>query len=135
MSVELARTVYPLLVQIARELSEAMRERRSAQWVTYDEFCLRCRDLGVKETPRTVMAKLLKPIQAACIEHGHPDLSALVIQKPKARGDTGDLLRPSDAWWAAYVERQEATTGDIQFWFDRFKSARDFEAWPAEPFF
>lgn len=135
MSVELARTVYPLLVRIARELSEAMRENRTGEWVTYDDFCHRCKDLGVKETPRTVVAKLLKPVQAACIEHGKPDLSSLVIQKPKARGDTGNLLRPSDGWWTAYVEREEAELGDVKFWFDHFKAARDYEEWPETPFF
>ena len=62
------------------------------------------RKSGVKETPRTIATKLLKPLQAACLEHNLPDLSALVIQKPKARSDFGNLLRPADGWWEPYVD-------------------------------
>jgi hypothetical protein len=64
-----------------------------------------------------------------------PDLSALIIQKPKARSDFGNLLRPSDGWWEVYVVRGEATVGDVKFWFERFKAARDYDAWPVAPFF
>lgn len=135
MSLELARTAYPLLVQLAREQAQAMRDHRTANWVHYDEFCRRCRDLGIKETPRTIVTKVLKPLQAACVEHEMPDLSALVIQKPRARGDIGNLLRPSDSWWEIYAEREGVTVGDVKFWFDKFRAARDHENWPETPFF
>ena len=135
MSLESARAVYPLLVTLAKELSLAAKERRTARWISYDDFCQRCKDVGVKETPRTIAAKLLKPLQAACLEKSMPDLSALIIQKPKARSDFGNLLRPSDGWWEPYVTRGETTVGDVQFWFTAFKAARDFEEWPEAPFF
>ena len=104
MSLESVRAVYPILVQLARDLSQAARDRRAAVWVSYDDFCQRCKDVGVKETPRTIATKLLKPLQAACLEHNLPDLSALIIQKPKARSDFGNLIRPSDGWWEPYVD-------------------------------
>ena len=75
MSLENARAAYPILVQIARDLGSAVRERRNVTWVSYDDFCARCKELGIKETPRTVMTKLLKPVQAACVEHNLPDLA------------------------------------------------------------
>jgi hypothetical protein len=134
MSLENARSAYPILVRLARDLSQAVRERRTVVWVSYDDFCQSCKDVGIKETPRTIATKLLKPLQAACLEHGMPDLSAIVIQKPKARSDFGNLLRPSDGWWESYVSRGEATAGDVKFWFDQFKLARDHD-WPEEPFF
>ena len=134
-SLDNARAAYPILVQLAQELSRAVRERRNSEWVTYDDLCGRCRDVGIKETPRTVATKLLKPLQTACLEHNLPDLSALIIQKPKARSDFGNLLRPSDSWWEVYVERGEATVGDVPFWFTHYKAARDFEEWPEAPFF
>lgn len=130
------RAVYPILVGLAHELSQAVKERRQVPWISYDDFCVRCKDVGVKETPRTVSTKLLKPLQALCLEHNFPDLSALVIQKPKARSDFGNLIRPSDGWWEIYVERGEvAVVGDVTFWFNRFKTARDYESWPEAPFF
>ena len=64
-----------------------------------------------------------------------PDLSALIIQKPKARSDFGNLIRPSDGWWEPYVARGETTVGDVSFWFARFKAARDYPDWPEAPFF
>ena len=64
-----------------------------------------------------------------------PDLSALIIQKPKSRSDFGPLLRPSDAWWEPYVARGESAVGDIKFWFERYRTARDFNEWPDTPFF
>jgi hypothetical protein len=135
MSLENARAVYPILVTMAHELAEAARERRTARWISYDDFCQRCKDVGVKETPRTIATKLLKPLQAACLENSMPDLSALIIQKPQARSDFGNLLRPSDGWWEAYVTRGETTVGDVVFWFKHYQAARDFEAWPEAPFF
>jgi len=135
MSLDNARAAYPILVGLARDLSEAVRDRRTVVWVSYDDFCQRCRDVGVKETPRTIAAKLLKPLQIACIEHSMPDLSALIIQKPKARSDFGNLLRPSDGWWEPYVARGEAVVGDVKFWFERYKAARDYAEWPEAPFF
>ena len=135
MSLENARAAYPILVGLARELSQAARERRAAVWVSYDEFCQRCKDVGIKETPRTIAAKLLKPLQAACLEHNMPDLSALIIQKAKPRSDFGNLLRPSDGWWEPYVERGETTVGDVKFWFEHYKMARDYADWPEAPFF
>ena len=135
MSMETARAVYPLLVSLARELSEAARERRTARWISYDDFCQRCKDVGVKETPRTIATKLLKPLQAICLEKSMPDLSALIIQKPKARSDFGNLLRPSDGWWEPYVTRGETTVGDVAFWFKQFQAARDYAEWPEAPFF
>lgn len=134
MSLDLARAAYPILVRIARDLSLAAKERR-ATWVTYDDLCQQCKEIGLKETPRTVSAKLLKPLQAACLEHERPDLSALIIQKPKNRADFGSLLRPSDGWWELYVERGETTVGDVKFWFDHYRNARDYEEWPEAPFF
>ncbi|HEV3122757.1 MAG TPA: hypothetical protein VGY53_12675 [Isosphaeraceae bacterium] len=135
MSIENARVAYPILVRLARDLAASVRERRPMDWVSYEEFCLRCKDAGIKETPRTIVAKLLKPLQAACIEHQMPDLSALVIQKPKARSDFGNLLRPSDGWWEIYITRGEAAVGDIKFWYEHYKAARDFAEWPDAPFF
>jgi hypothetical protein len=135
MSVESVRAVYPILVQLARDLAQGARDRRTAVWISYDDFCQRCKDVGVRETPRTIATKLLKPLQAACLEKGLPDLSALVIQKPKARSDFGNLIRPADSWWDAYVERGEAAMGDVQFWFKHFQAARDYAEWPEAPFF
>jgi hypothetical protein len=127
--------VYPILVNLAKELSLASRERRLVRWVSYDDFCQLCKEIGIKETPRTIASRLLKPVQAACIENGLPDLSALIIQKPKARSDFGNLLRPSDGWWEPYVARGETTVGDVVFWFRHYQAARDFADWPAAPFF
>ena len=135
MSLENARVAYPILVQLARELSQAVRERRTLAWVSYDDFCARCRAVGIKETPRTITSKLLKPLQTVCLEKNLPDLSALIVQKPKARGASGNLVRPSDGWWDIYVEREGATVGDVKFWFERYRAARDYESWPDEPFF
>lgn len=135
MSLENARAAYPILVGMARDLSLAARERRTALWVSYDDFCQRCKDVGIKETPRTIAAKLLKPLQQICIDQSMPDLSSLVIQKPKARSDFGNLLRPADAWWEPYVTRGETTVGDVNFWFKQFQTARDFAEWPETPFF
>ena len=135
MSLDSAKTVYPLLVALAKDLSLAAKERRTVVWVSYDELCQRCKTIGVNETPRTISTKVLKPLQAACLEHGLPDLSALIIQKPKSRIDSGNLLRPADAWWEPYVTKAETTVGDIGFWFKRFQAARDYEGWPeAAPF-
>ena len=135
MSLESARAVYPLLVRVARDLSLAARDRRTTVWVSYDDFCALCKDVGVKETPRTIAAKLLKPIQSLCLERQMPDLSALIIQKPKARSDFGNLIRPSDGWWEPYVERGETTVGDVVFWFKQYQTARDYGDWPEAPFF
>jgi len=135
MSLESARAVYPILVNLARDLAQAARDRRTIVWVSYDDFCQRCKDVGIKETPRTIAAKLLKPLQLACIDNKMPDLSALIIQKPKARSDFGNLLRPADGWWEAYVERGETTVGDVVFWFKQYQAARDFAEWPEAPFF
>ena len=135
MSLENARAAYPVLVNLAKELSQDAKERRTARWISYDDFCQRCKDVGVKETPRTIAAKLLKPIQAACLESNLPDLSALVIQKPKARSDFGDLLRPSDGWWEPYVTKGETTVGNVPFWFKHYQTARDYAEWPEAPFF
>jgi hypothetical protein len=135
MSLDSARAVYPILVQLARDLAQANRDRRAAIWISYDDFCQRCKEVGVKETPRTIATKLLKPLQAACLEHSLPDLSALIIQKPKARSDFGNLIRPADSWWEAYVARGEAAVGDVNFWFKSFQAARDYPDWPEAPFF
>lgn len=135
MSLDDARTVYPILVRIAQDLAQAARDRRTAVWISYDDFCQRCKEVGVKETPRTIATKLLKPLQAVCLENSMPDLSALVIQKPKARSDFGNLLRPSDGWWEVYVTRGEATVGDVPFWFKQYQTARDYPEWPESPFF
>jgi hypothetical protein len=135
MSLENVRAVYPLLVRLAHDLSQSVKERRPPAWVSYDDFCQRCKEIGIKETPRTVASKLLKPIQTACLEKELPDLSALIIQKPKARSDFGNLLRPSDGWWEPYVARGETTVGDVQFWFRHYQAARDYPDWPEAPFF
>lgn len=135
MSLENARVAYPILVRLARELSQAARDRRATSWISYDDLCSHCKDIGVKETPRTIVAKLLKPLQAVCLEHNLPDLSAIIIQKPKNRKDFGDLIRPSDGWWEVYVERDSVEVGDVKFWFERYRQARDFDAWPETPFF
>ena len=135
MSLDNARAAYPILVRLARDLSEAAVEKRSTGWVSYDDFCAKCKDVGIKETPRTIATKLLKPLQAACLEHNMPDLSALIIQKPKARSDFGNLLRPADGWWEIYVAKGETTVGDVAFWFNKFRSARDYDNWPEAPFF
>ena len=135
MSLDNARVAYPLLVRLANELAAAARERRNVNWISYDEFCTRCRELGLNETPRTIANKVLKPLQAACLERGLPDLSALVIQKPKSRTDFGNLLRPSDGWWEAYTERDGISVGDVTFWFNQYRAARDYSEWPEAPFF
>ncbi|GAC1345117.1 MAG: hypothetical protein NVSMB14_08530 [Isosphaeraceae bacterium] len=135
MSLDAARAAYPILVQMARDLASSVREKRAVAWISYDELCARCKEAGIKETPRTIMTKLLRPIQVACIEREWPDLSALFIQKPKARGDFGNLIRPNDGWWETYVQRGESTVGDVSFWFKRYQAARDFAEWPEAPFF
>ncbi|MBX6313979.1 MAG: hypothetical protein IRY99_13840 [Isosphaeraceae bacterium] len=135
MSLENARLAYPILVRLAREMSRAVREHRPIHWVTYDDFCGRCQEVGIKETPRTVVTRLLKPLQAACLEHKMPDLSALIIQKPKARSDFGDLLHPSESWWEPYAASEGVAVGDIKFWFERYRAARDYADWPEAPFF
>ena len=135
MSLESARAVYPILVRLAKELAEAAQERRTARWISYDDFCQHCKDVGIKETPRTNATKLLKPLQAACLENSMPDLSALNLQKPKARSDFGNLLRPADGWWEPYVTKGDAAAGDVAFWFNAFKNARDYDGWPEAPFF
>ena len=135
MSLDSARAVYPILVNLAKELALASKERRAVRWISYDDFCQLCKDIGVKETPRTIASRLLKPVQAACIDKGLPDLSALIIQKPKARSDFGNLLRPSDGWWELYVTRGETTVGDVVFWYRHYQAARDFEEWPETPFY
>lgn len=135
MSLENARAIYPIMVQLARDLSSAARERRPPVWISYDDLCARCKEVGVKETPRTIATKLLKPLQAACLEKGVPDLSALIIAKPKPRGDFGNLLRPVDGWWEPYVTKELTEVGNVQFWFKEFQNARDFADWPADPFF
>ena len=132
MSLENARAIYPIMAQLARDLSLASKERRPAVWVSYDDLCLRCKEVGLKETPRTIVAKLLKPLQAACLDKKLPDLSALIIQKPKARGDFGNLIRPADGWWEPYVASNMTTVGEVQFWFKEFQLARDYADWPAE---
>ena len=131
-----ARAIYPLLVRMARDLSQAIQGGQSGVWITYDDLCRRCQqELEIKESPRTIHARRLKPIQAACLERDLPDLSAIVIQKPRERSDSGDLLRPSNAWWDPYVERGESEAGDVTFWFARYRAARDYNDWPEEPFF
>lgn len=135
MSLENARAVYPIMVKLARDLSQASKDRSPAVWVSYDDLCVRCKEVGIKETPRTIATKLLKPLQALCIEHGMPDLSALIISKPKPRGDFGNLLRPVDGWWEPYVAQEIATVGDIAFWFKEYQNARDYADWPETPFF
>jgi len=135
MSLENARAAYPVLVRLARDLAKAARDRQNVIWVSYDDFCNHCKEVGVKETPRTVATKVLKPIQAACLEKNLPDISAIIIQKPKARSDSGNLLRPSDGWWEPYVEKGESAVGDVSFWFARFRMARDYADWPEAPFF
>ena len=135
MSLDNARLAYPILVRVARELASAARDRRATIWMTYDDFCMQCKDVGIKETPRTVMAKLLKPLQAFCLEHSMPDLTSLVIQKPKARADFGDLHRPSDGWWEAYVTNGEIEAVNVPFWFKKYQTARDFAEYPEAPFF
>jgi hypothetical protein len=136
MSLETARAAYPILIAIARELSRAVKEHRTVPWVSYDEFCLRCKEVGIQETPRTIITKLLQPLQALCLEHGMPDLSALIVQKPKARSDLGlDLIRPADGWWDPYVAKGETAARDVKFWFEHFRAARDYAEWPEAPFF
>jgi len=135
MSLENARAIYPILIQAARDLSDSAKERRNTSWLSYDDLCLRCKELGINETPRTVLARLLKPLQMACLENGLPDLSALVIQKPKSRNEFGFHLRTSDGWWTPYVEKGEATAGDVVFWFRQYQAARDYADWPETPFF
>jgi hypothetical protein len=135
MSIENARLAYPVLVRVAKEQSRAVRERRGNTWLTYDDLCRLLTEVGMNETPRTVVPKVLRDLQAACIEKGMPDLTSLVIQKPRNRADSGDLVRPSDAWWAAYVERGEAAAGDVGFWFGHYRAARDYAEWPEAPFF
>lgn len=135
MSLDNARLAYPILVRAARELAAAARDRRATIWMTYDDFCTRCKEVGIKETPRTVMAKLLKPLQAYCLDNNMPDLTSLVIQKPKARADFGDLHKPSDGWWEAYITRGEVTAVDVPFWFKKYQTARDHPEWPEAPFF
>lgn len=135
MSLENARAVYPIMVQLARDLSQASKDRRPAVWTSYDDLCARCKEVGIKETPRTIASKLLKPLQGFCLEHAMPDLSSLIIQKSKSRGDFGDLIRPADIWWEPYVAQDIAKVGEVAFWFKEFQNARDYADWPAEPFF
>lgn len=135
MSIENARLAYPILVGLARELAHAVRERRNQLWISYDDLCNRCKEVGIKETPRTIVAKVLRSVQLACLQHDKPDLSALIIQKPKARSDFGNLIRPSDGWWEPYIERGDVTAVDVGFWFKKYQAARDYDEWPETPFF
>ena len=72
MSLDNARAVYPIMINLARELGLAARERRLVRWISYDDFCVICKEVGIKETPRTIASKLLKPLQAACLDKGLP---------------------------------------------------------------
>lgn len=135
MSLENARAVYPIMVQLAHDMSQAAKDRRPAVWVSYDDLCARCKEVGIKETPRTIATKLLKPLQSFCLEKAMPDLSALIIQKSKSRGDFGDLIRPADIWWEPYTAQDISPVGNVAFWFKEFQNARDYADWPAEPFF
>ncbi len=62
-----------------------------------------------------------------------PTSSALIIQKPKARSDFGNLLRPSDGWWELYVERGETAVGDVPFWFKHFQAPATTPTGPRPP--
>ena len=135
MSLESARAVYPILVQLAHDLSQAARDRRTAVWISYDDFCQRCKEVGVKETPAPSPPSCSSRSRPPASRTDLPDLMRLIIQKPKARSDFGNLLRPSDGWWEPYVTRGEATVGDVQFWFKQFQAARDYADWPEAPFF
>jgi hypothetical protein len=133
MSLELARLAYPILVRLAREQAQAARDRRALGWVSYDDLCLRCQEVGIKETPRTITTRLLKPLQQACLENDLPDLSSLIVQKPKPRSATMSMFRPSDGWWEPYIEKDGVAAGDVKFWFEHYKIARDYPSWPETP--
>ena len=49
MSLDNARAAYPILIQIARDLAKAARDKTTAVWVSYDDFCAKCKDVGVKD--------------------------------------------------------------------------------------
>ena len=136
MSLDSARAVYPILVQLARDLSQA------AQRAADGRLGLVRRLLPALQGSRA-SRKRPAPSPPSCSSRSRPpasrtslpDLSALIIQKPKARSDFGNLIRPSDGWWEPYVARGEATVGDVQFWFRQFQAARDYADWPEAPFF
>ena len=124
-----ARLAYPVMVEVAKTLSLSMRERKQTVWVTHEDLVRALKDLGIKETARTVTTKLLKPLQQECIAAGVPDLSALIVRK--AKGDFGDLLKPAPGWWEAYEAVGLCKGEDVGFWFNKYKEARD-HAWPTE---
>ena len=131
MSLDNARATYPILVATAKQLSETIREKRPARWVSHEDFVKTLKIAGIKENNRTVANKILKPIQAACLEAGLPDLSSLIVKK--AKGDFGPLIGPAPGWWDLYVEKGVCPEGDTSFWFAEFKRARDFADWPDQP--
>ena len=88
----------------------------------------------LKESPRSVWVQILAPLQAQCVQHTLPDLSALIILKPRARVDTGMLLKPADAWWNVYIKAGLCKPADIPFWFGKFRAARDYQWSNVSPF-
>lgn len=126
-AIDNARAAYPILARLAKTLSKAVKDHKPVIWLTHDDLVRILREKDLKETHRTLNAKLLPKIQAECLKIGLPDLSAIVIKKPK--GDLGNLIGPSDTWWAAY----SPTVKGIDFWFAKYREARDHD-WPDVPF-
>ena len=125
-----ATATYKLLVVMAQELSENIREKKPARWISHGDLVRALKDVGLRETDRTIITKVLKPIQLACIEANLPDLSAIIVKK--TRGDFGSLISPASSWWDPYVERAVCEANNIGFWFVEFRRARDFTAWPEQ---
>lgn len=132
------RVVYPVLVDIARDLSYRMRTRHGGlgaageiRWVTTEELLGLLKPTELKESTRSLWTRVLAPLQTLCLQHSLPDLSAIIIMKTRAKVDTGDLLRPGDSWWDVYIRAGLCQKIDIPFWFNKFRLARDY-AWPAE---
>ena len=120
MSLENARAVYPLLVNLAKDLSQASRETpdRSSGSPTTTSAPAARRSASTRRPGRS-RPRSSSRSRPSCLEKGLPDLSALIIQKPKARTDSGNLLRPTDGWWEPYVAKSETTVGNVGFWFKR----------------
>lgn len=128
LQVDKARAAFPVLVAAAGRLSANNRDRLTGVWYTHEDLVKSLKDAGIKENARSVIPKILKPLQVACLEAGLPDLSSVVVKRSK--GDVGALIQPAPGWWDPYVDARMCVAGDVPFWFAQYRQARDYSAWP-----
>ena len=113
MSLENARAVYPIMVQLARDLSQR-RQGTSPRRLGHLRRPLRpLQGSGGEGDPADDrrQAPQAAPGRSASskgtarpLRPHHPEA--------QARGDFGDLLRPTDGWWEPYVAKNMATVGE-----------------------